>query len=74
MPAHLREPLVLADLAEHAGMSLRTFARRRTEEVGASQGRWVTEQRLARARHLLGSSDLPVDGIAAEVPRSRAPS
>ncbi|MEU6095263.1 helix-turn-helix domain-containing protein [Streptomyces sp. NPDC047079] len=64
---HLDEPLALADLARHAGMSLRTFARRFQEEVGMSPGRWLIQQRVARARHLLESTDLPVDQIAGEV-------
>ncbi|QTE02626.1 GlxA family transcriptional regulator [Streptomyces cyanogenus] len=63
----LDEPLTLADLAGHARMSLRTFARRFGEEVGLSPGRWLIQQRVARARHLLEASDLPVDRIAAEV-------
>ena len=63
----LHEPLALADLAQHARMSLRTFARRFTDEVGLSPGRWIVQQRLARARHLLESSDLPVDEIAGHV-------
>jgi transcriptional regulator GlxA family with amidase domain len=64
---HLEEPLTLTDLASHARMSLRTFARRFNEEVGLSPGRWLIQQRVARARHLLESSDLPVDRIAAQV-------
>ncbi|MFF7187200.1 GlxA family transcriptional regulator [Streptomyces sp. NPDC008222] len=64
---HLDEPLALADLARHAGMSLRTFARRFQEEVGMSPGRWLIQQRVARARHLLESTDLSVDQIAGEV-------
>ncbi|GGW46203.1 transcriptional regulator [Streptomyces lucensis JCM 4490] len=63
----LSDPLTLADLAGHARMSLRTFARRFNDEVGLSPGRWLIQQRVARARHLLESSDLPVDRIAAEV-------
>ncbi|MFB8181262.1 GlxA family transcriptional regulator [Streptomyces sp. NPDC055966] len=63
----LGEPLTLTDLAGHARMSLRTFARRFHDEVGLSPGRWLIQQRVARARHLLESSDLPVDRIAAEV-------
>ncbi|MEU1039360.1 helix-turn-helix domain-containing protein [Streptomyces sp. NPDC005907] len=63
----LGDPLTLADLAEHARMSLRTFARRFGDEVGMSPGRWLTQQRVARARHLLEASDLPVDQIAGEV-------
>jgi transcriptional regulator GlxA family with amidase domain len=64
---HLAEPLTLSDLAAHARMSLRTFARRFNEEVGLSPGRWIVQQRIARARHLLESSDLSVDQIAGHV-------
>ncbi|KUL41852.1 GlxA family transcriptional regulator [Streptomyces regalis] len=63
----LDEPLTLADLAAHARMSLRTFARRFNDEVGLSPGRWLIQQRVARARHLLESSDLSVDQIAGQV-------
>ncbi|MEV0634880.1 helix-turn-helix domain-containing protein [Streptomyces sp. NPDC050619] len=63
----LGEPLTLADLAGHARMSLRTFARRFNDETGLSPGRWLIQQRIARARHLLESSDLPVDQIAGRV-------
>ncbi|MGW2567193.1 GlxA family transcriptional regulator [Streptomyces sp. NPDC001537] len=63
----LDEPLTLSDLAAHARMSLRTFARRFNEEVGLSPGRWIVQQRIARARHLLESSDLSVDQIAGHV-------
>ncbi|KOV64711.1 GlxA family transcriptional regulator [Streptomyces sp. MMG1121] len=63
----LDEPLTLTDLAGHARMSLRTFARRFHDEVGLSPGRWLIQQRVVRARQLLESSDLPVDRIAAEV-------
>ncbi|POX61165.1 AraC family transcriptional regulator [Streptomyces sp. Ru62] len=63
----LDQPLTLADLAGHARMSLRTFVRRFGDEVGLSPGRWLIQQRVARARHLLEASDLPVDRIAAEV-------
>ena len=64
---HLDEPLTLSDLARHARMSRRTFARRFGDEVGLSPGRWLIQQRVARARHLLESTDLPVDHIAARV-------
>ncbi|MBN6040434.1 GlxA family transcriptional regulator [Amycolatopsis sp. 195334CR] len=63
----LHEPLSLTDLAHHARMSVRTFARRFTGEVGMSPGRWIIQQRVARARHLLESSELPVDEIATQV-------
>ncbi|MFD5595585.1 GlxA family transcriptional regulator [Streptomyces griseorubiginosus] len=64
---NLHEPMTLADLAEHSHMSLRTFARRFTEEVGTSPGRWLIQQRVERARHLLETTDLPVDEIAGQV-------
>jgi len=48
-------------------MSLRTFARRFTEEVGMSPGRWLIQQRVDRARHLLETTDQPVDEIAGQV-------
>jgi transcriptional regulator GlxA family with amidase domain len=63
----LGEPLTLADLAAHARMSLRTFARRFHDEVGLSPGRWLIQQRVAHARQLLESSDLTVDQIAGRV-------
>jgi transcriptional regulator GlxA family with amidase domain len=64
---HLDEPLTLSELAAHARMSLRTFARRFQEEVGLSPGRWIVQQRVAQARQLLEASDLSVDQIAARV-------
>ncbi|MGW7069095.1 GlxA family transcriptional regulator [Streptomyces sp. NPDC054855] len=63
----LDRPLALRELAAHARLSPRTFARRFQEETGTSPGRWLIQQRVHRARHLLESSDLPVDRIAAEV-------
>ncbi|MBB6547990.1 GlxA family transcriptional regulator [Nonomuraea rubra] len=63
----LDQPLTLTDLARHARMSLRTFARRFRDEVGMSPGRWLIQQRVARARELLEASDLPVEVIAGRV-------
>ncbi|GAA1963947.1 GlxA family transcriptional regulator [Amycolatopsis minnesotensis] len=65
--ARLHLPLTQSDLAKHARMSLRTFARRFRDEAGVSPGRWLIQQRLVRARELLETSDLPVDEIAARV-------
>ena len=64
---NLHQPMTLAGLAAHSHMSLRTFARRFTEEVGMSPGRWLIQQRVERARHLLETTDLPVDEIAGKV-------
>jgi len=63
---HLGEPIGLADLARHAGMSVRTFTRRFREETGETAGSWLIRARVDRARHLLESTDLSVDRIAAD--------
>ncbi|MGW0393109.1 GlxA family transcriptional regulator [Streptomyces sp. NPDC003042] len=60
----LAEPIALAELAAHARMSLRTFTRRFRDEVGMTPVQWLTAQRIEIARHLLESSDLPVDLVA----------
>lgn len=60
----LHLPLQLADLADHAGMSRRTFTRHFRHEVGLSPGQWLIRHRVELARRLLESSDLPVDQIA----------
>ncbi|MGO4419292.1 GlxA family transcriptional regulator [Streptomyces sp. MCAF7] len=61
---HLAEPLTLADLAAHANMSVRTFTRRFRDEVGTTPGQWLTRQRVDLARHLLETTDWPVDLVA----------
>ncbi|MFF5445309.1 GlxA family transcriptional regulator [Streptomyces sp. NPDC012888] len=59
-------PIALAELARHAGMSVRTFSRRFRDEVGMTPGQWLTRQRIEHARRLLEVTDLPVDRVAAE--------
>ncbi|MEU8132952.1 GlxA family transcriptional regulator [Streptodolium elevatio] len=61
---HLHRPLSLAELAAHAGMSVRTFTRRFRHEVGTTPGQWLTRQRVEHARRLLESTDLGVDRVA----------
>jgi transcriptional regulator GlxA family with amidase domain len=60
----LHQPILLAQLATQAGMSVRTFSRRFLAETGQTPGQWLTAQRLELARRLLESSDLPVDRVA----------
>ncbi|MEV7805811.1 helix-turn-helix domain-containing protein [Microbispora sp. NPDC088329] len=64
MLEHLEAPVNLAALAAHARMSVRTFTRKFREETGLSPARWLAAQRIAHARHLLETTDLPVDAIA----------
>lgn len=61
---HLDLQPSLREMADREAMSVRTFTRRFREEVGMSPGKWVSQQRLDRARQLLEESDMPVDRIA----------
>jgi transcriptional regulator GlxA family with amidase domain len=63
---HLDEPLELAALAALSRMSVRTFTRHFRSEIGTSPGKWISTQRIERARHLLETTDLPVDQIATQ--------
>jgi transcriptional regulator GlxA family with amidase domain len=60
----LDRPLTLRQLAERESMSVRTFTRRFRDETGMSPQRWLTQQRVERARQLLEESELPLDRIA----------
>lgn len=61
----LAEPLDVAALAAHAGVSPRTFARRFVEETGTTPNRWLTDQRVAAAQAMLERTDLPIEDVAA---------
>ena len=60
----LDEPLDVAAMASHAGVSPRTFARRFREETGTTPLQWLLGQRVLESRRLLEESDLPVETIA----------
>ncbi|QUH01609.1 helix-turn-helix domain-containing protein [Saccharopolyspora erythraea] len=64
MLERLAEPLTLAAMAERAGMSVRTFARKFRAETGCSPLDWLLQQRIEHARRLLESTDLAVDRVA----------
>lgn len=51
-------------VAAHAAMSPRSFARHFRAATGTTPHRWLTEQRVARARRLLETTDLSVDRVA----------
>ncbi|QUH00367.1 helix-turn-helix domain-containing protein [Saccharopolyspora erythraea] len=65
--AQLDARLTVGRLAERAGLSSRTLARRFTEQLGTSPGEWLLGQRLDAARALLEQTNLPVDAIATRV-------
>jgi transcriptional regulator GlxA family with amidase domain len=60
----LEEPLDVAAMASHAGVSPRTFARRFREETGTTPLQWLLGRRVLEARRLLEESDLPVETVA----------
>lgn len=61
---HAGSPLTVQDLAARASMSPRTFARRFKASTGSTPYRWLLEQRLLIAEHLLEDTDLPIDAVA----------
>lgn len=61
---HLDTEHTVADLAKRAKLSERTFARRFVAETGTTPHRWLTMQRVLRARQLLEGTQLGVDDIA----------
>ncbi|MFF7649910.1 GlxA family transcriptional regulator [Streptomyces sp. NPDC007983] len=65
--SRLDTPLTLGSLAERAGLSSRTLARRFTEQLGTSPGQWLLVRRLDAARVLLEQTDLPVEAVATRV-------
>ncbi|HEY0815613.1 MAG TPA: helix-turn-helix domain-containing protein [Pseudonocardia sp.] len=67
MLASLTEPLTVAQMAEHANISERSFYRRFTERAGLPPLAWLRDQRIARAKELLEATDLPIEQIASEV-------
>lgn len=64
--ANLGEPLTVADMARHARMSDRTFARRFGEFTGTTPLSWLLNQRILATQRRLETSDEPVERIAQE--------
>jgi transcriptional regulator GlxA family with amidase domain len=60
----LEQPLDVAAMSGHAGVSPRTFARRFREETGTTPLQWLLSRRVLEARRLLEESDLPVEAVA----------
>lgn len=61
--AHLAAPLTLGELAATAGLSPFHFSRVFRRATGETPVQYLRQRRLEQARHLLLSSDLPVEAI-----------
>jgi transcriptional regulator GlxA family with amidase domain len=61
---HLTTPMTVRDLARHANVSERAFARRFLAETGTTPLRWLAAQRLAAARELLEDGTLTIEETA----------
>jgi AraC family transcriptional activator FtrA len=70
--ARLDATVTIESIAAHAGVSTRTLTRRFADQLGTSPGQWLLARRVATARDLLESSDLPLDTIARRVGLSSA--
>ncbi|NVJ99300.1 MAG: GlxA family transcriptional regulator [Alphaproteobacteria bacterium] len=66
MAKNIREPVGVADAADAAGMSERSFHRKFFAETGDTPARYMEKLRLEAARTLLESPDLPLKTVAAE--------
>ncbi|MFD0199980.1 MULTISPECIES: GlxA family transcriptional regulator [Saccharothrix] len=69
----LGEPVGVAEMAAHAGMSERTFHRAFLAATGNTPGRWLQVQRVQLAQRLLETTDLPVHRVAERAGLGTAP-
>ena len=64
MTTNLERELPVAELADRALMSERTFARRFRAETGTTPAAWLTRQRVLRAQELLERTGTSVEQVA----------
>lgn len=65
--SRLEETITVDDLARHARVSSRTFARHFVEDTGYTPMQWILRARIDVARSMLELTDLGVEQIAAQV-------
>jgi transcriptional regulator GlxA family with amidase domain len=63
---NLRKDLSLPVIARRAAMSTRTLSRHFRAQVGATPADWIARARVRRAQHLLETTELAVERVAAE--------
>lgn len=61
--AQLDRPLTVKDMADFAGLPLRTFERHFAAATGGSPMRWLNAARIEHARRLLETTDSSIDDI-----------
>lgn len=66
MRQHHQQTVNLAQLADHLGLSPRSFNRRFKEAVGITASDYLQKQRLHTARELLRTSNLSIHEVAAQ--------
>lgn len=64
---NLHEPLTIAHISAATALSERTLARRFELHAGIAPMKWLSLQRVERAKELLEGSDVPIERIAAAV-------
>jgi AraC family transcriptional regulator, transcriptional activator FtrA len=63
MQAHLHEPLTVTAIARRANLTERTLIRHFRATTGTTPIKWLTAQRIHRARELLEAGTLPVEDV-----------
>lgn len=63
---HLHDDITLERLAQAAAVSPRTLARRFERDLATTPMRWVAAERIAVAKALLETTDLPIERISHE--------
>jgi len=64
MLERLDQPIILAQMAVHARVSVRTFTRRFRAETGVSPVQWLVDQRILRAKRLLETTTDDIESVA----------
>lgn len=65
MLERLEQAISVPQMASHACLSVRAFARRFQQETGSAPHQWLIAQRIDRARRLLEGSDRSIEEVAA---------